>query len=243
LIERPYTNHFLIGLLPLLISAVLETACNTGLLGILVAECKKALARLNSVSEISQDTEGNGDKRGPNPDDLEEVIKDFATKVNILVDLETVLIILRKDKSAANPIATAETTPQRIFSNLIALRYPKSPKLLVERLGAANWERFLQGIQTRQQARSAEQSAPNQARVESSEKSHTIGDSGYGTEERTVSYAETVMSYGRNEDYAIRIPRLPKETPFELCLLRTETQHQRQEVLEVSFLFLPLPPQ
>jgi hypothetical protein len=206
----------LTGLLPLLKYAVPETACNTGLLGILVAECKEALARFDSVSETSQDTEDDGDERGPNPDNLKEVTKDFATEVNILVDLETVLILLREDKSAADPTATAEMTPQNIFSNLIALRYPKSPQLLVERLGAVNWKRFLRGTQTRQRARSAEQSAQNQARIESSEeKSHTIRDSGYGTEERTVSYAETVMSYGRNEDYTIRIPRLPKETPFE----------------------------
>lgn len=192
------------------------------------AEGKEALAKCDNVSVDSQATDDQSIRALEEVDpNYTEILKDFATEVDVLVGMEPLICLALsdplpsghvKDKPADQTLESG-FTPQKIFADLIALRYPKAPLTLVQRLGIAGWERFQRCSQLRSKQSGLADTRPSTAPLERPEttvgKGSTVGDSGYGTEQRTTSYAETVMSYSRNDDFKVRIPRLPREELFE----------------------------
>jgi hypothetical protein len=105
--------------------------------------------------------------------------------------------------------------PEKFFSDKIENRFPRIDVSLASRLGKINFERYLR-CQTDRDALEKEEGLPS-TQEEGPELAGTIianskfHDSGMGTSiAPTMTYAETIMSYG-NEGQSVRIPPLPKD--------------------------------
>ena len=106
--------------------------------------------------------------------------------------------------------------PQDAFSNKIGSRFPESDRVLVSRLGRANYDRYLRCQEERdRQAAVTNNDDPDAIlqlakRDANSEAGRSLfHDSGLGSSLPT-SYAETIMSYRTKEDQSVRIPPLPQ---------------------------------
>ncbi len=163
-------------------------------------------------------------------DSINEVAEDLKTDAECLMELDPLFrdpvldLALQKQKQNLEAI---DWTPETVFCDKIQQRFPKAEATLVEKLGKANWARFLSCQEKRNY--SAEIGTTSQANaagdkdedgtVAASSKYH---DSGLGTSLPTASsYAETVMTYGAADGQKVRIPPLSDEAkkgaPFQ-CL-------------------------
>ena len=118
-----------------------------------------------------------------------------------------------------DPTLESDITSERVFADFIVLRYPRAPRALVQRLGRSGWERFQRCAQSRlTESKTRNARTATQGQLENTEgKSSTIRDSGYGTEQRTISYAEAVVSYGRNDDFHGPNPATSQGNSIRMC--------------------------
>ncbi|RYP54065.1 hypothetical protein DL768_001067 [Monosporascus sp. mg162] len=160
--------------------------------------------------------------------DLREISRDLSTATDCLMDLEP----LYKDpafdvepKASVKGSIFADWKPEQAYCDRIAQRFSQAEEELVSRLGKANFQRYLRCKEERdvagQEVPTGEETAPvlqdgGAATIAPSSKFH---DSGIGSSLPTLSYAETVMSYGQGDGRSVRIPPLPEEAkkgnPFE----------------------------
>jgi hypothetical protein len=179
-------------------------------------------------------------------DSLEDIIEDMSSTTECLIDLKDAF-----ESPALDCNQTESTTPQEIvnetsskqfpaeyYSEMIASRFPKANKSIIEALGHRSWKRFLRCQRER------ERSINTQSYLgDSLETSTIIGtefhDSGLGTSVPSTafrepekglesdstnieSYAETITSFYQEDGQVKRIPSLPPQAksgaPFE-CLI------------------------
>lgn len=168
-----------------------------------------------AVTDGESDNSSDSGFSDSNDDSINDVLEDLKVDTTCLLDLEPLLSspILRTD---AEPTAVIDTTritwtPHQPYSDKVSVRFPMAADDLVNRLGRANYERYL---------RCQEQKATNElgdipldqgasgALDSAISKFH---DSGIGSSLPTAasSYAETAMSYGMGEGRRVRVPPLP----------------------------------
>lgn len=164
--------------------------------------------------------------------DPKEIARDLKIDTECLMDLDplfTCPIIEVQPEKPARETLVAEWRPEKAYCERIVQRFPRADRDLVERLGTANWLRFLRCKGEREaderehpgeDADNVKQPfAPAATMVGSSQ----FYDSGIGSSIPTLRYAETVMSYSGGNGNHVRIPPLPeiakKEQPFE-CIVR-----------------------
>lgn len=151
--------------------------------------------------------------------DWDEIAEDIRTDVQCLQDLDALIKSPAPDivqVSKDNQKASVDWKPHLTYTDRIRTRFPRVKQSLADRLGRANWERFLRGSADREKNQNGspeltgnEGAATVAHRTEAVSKFH---DSGLGTSINTGSaYPETVMSYRREGGESIRIPPLPKE--------------------------------
>lgn len=163
----------------------------------------------------------------------DEIAEDIWTDVQCLLDLDPLIKHPAPDLARAPQLlqlTPSEWKPHVAYIDRIRSRFPKADPTLVDRLGRANWERFLKGNADREKNQKAEvEPAPEeqQAGVDVAgtvahytEPVSKFHDSGLGTSINTGSaYAETLMSYRQEGGESVKIPPLPKEAkqgnPFE----------------------------
>lgn len=159
--------------------------------------------------------------------DWDEIAEDIWTDVQCLLDLDPLIKFPAPDivqVSRDNQKAPVEWEPHVAYTDRVRARFPLADPSLADRLGRANWERFLKGNADREKNQNGslesagiEVAATIAPRTEAISKFH---DSGLGTSINTGSaYAETVMSYRWEGGESVRVPPLPKEAkqgkPFE----------------------------
>jgi hypothetical protein len=156
-------------------------------------------------------------------DDLDELVMNISTGVDCLMDLEQVYNSPRPDSRPDTPVvvAAAEWKPEQSYCDRISQRFPQAHRGLVLRLGKANYHRYLQCMEERETAdeREYEVTRVVASGAESSAHVSDFHDSGVGSSVPTASYAETVMSYGREKGNTVRVPPLSADAknglPFQ----------------------------
>lgn len=182
----------------------------------------------NECDDCSETSSDGFSDAGPD-DSIAEVAEDLRTDAQCLMDLDPLfrdpVLDLASHKQKQH-LEAIDWTPETIFCDKVQQRFPKATTTLVERLGKANWARFLRCQEQRHSTETASLTQTNAAvdkgeegTVAASSKYH---DSGLGTSLPTASsYAETVMTYGAGSGQKVRIPPLSDEakqgTPFP-CL-------------------------
>ncbi|RYP42053.1 hypothetical protein DL767_000565 [Monosporascus sp. MG133] len=160
--------------------------------------------------------------------DIREISRDLSTATDCLMDLEPLYkdpVFDVEPKVSVEQSMLADWKPEQAYCDRIAQRFSQTEEELVSRLGKANFQRYLRCKEKRdtagQEVPTGEETTPflgdrGAATIAPSSKFH---DSGIGSSLPTLSYAETVMSYGQGEGTSIRIPPLPEEakrgSPFE----------------------------
>ena len=154
------------------------------------------------------------------PDDsIAEVAEDLKTDAQCLMELDPLFrdpVLDLASQKQKQHLEAIDWTPETAFCDKVQQRFPKAEPTLVERLGKANWARFLRCQEIRNSVEMGTLSQINAASdkgedgtVAASSKYH---DSGLGTSLATASlYAETVMTYGAAEGQKVRIPPLSVE--------------------------------
>lgn len=149
-------------------------------------------------------------------DSIREALEDLRTDSACLLDLEALYRspIAHADHKPTTLITTWDAwSPHRAYSDKISIRFPQAADDLVQRLGKANYERYLRFQEQRH--------SNGPADLLSDDASSKFHDSGIGSSLPTsaFSYANTVMSYGAGEGRKVRFPPLPARAkeghPFE----------------------------
>jgi len=98
-------------------------------------------------TENSSDTDSDGES-SPDDDPLEEVVEDLSAYMENLIDLSPSLdhpaidtVLIEDPMTNLNDILSGATEPARPFVLAIWDRFPSMEKVLVRRLGEANWDR------------------------------------------------------------------------------------------------------
>jgi hypothetical protein len=98
-------------------------------------------------TEHSSDTNSDGES-SPDDEPLEEVVEDLSAYMENLIDLSPSLdhpaidtVLIEDPTTSLNDILSGATEPARPFVLAIWDRFPSLEKVLVRRLGEANWDR------------------------------------------------------------------------------------------------------
>ncbi|KAK3390130.1 hypothetical protein B0H63DRAFT_107437 [Podospora didyma] len=152
-------------------------------------------------------------------DSVAEVAEDLKTDAQCLMELDPLFrnpVLDLSSLKQKRPLHLIEWAPEKAYCDKVQQRFPRAEGSLVERLGEANWVRYLrcqeQRNSTDTQLRDREVVArqDDEQTVAASSKYH---DSGLGTSLPTASsYAETIMTYGGGDGQKIRIPPLSAES-------------------------------
>lgn len=140
------------------------------------------------------------------------VLRDLVVDTTCLLDLEPLLRspILPTDLEPTAVLDTSRITwnPHQPYSDKVSVRFPMAADDLANRLGRANYERYLRCQE--QKATNELGDGPSVSGVLDSASSR-FHDSGIGSSLLTAAstYAETVMSYGPGEGREVRVPPLP----------------------------------
>ncbi|KAK3290852.1 uncharacterized protein B0H64DRAFT_446673 [Chaetomium fimeti] len=188
----------------------------------------EAMTSMHEGYQDGSDTDNSdSDSSIPFSSDWDELAEDIWTDVQCLLDLDALIKSPAPDivqVSRDNQKASVEWKPHVVYTDRIRARFPRADPSLADRLGRANWERFLKGNADREKNEKGgfESSGIDAAGTiaDCTEPVSKFHDSGLGTSINTGSaYAETVMSYRREGGQSVQIPPLPKEAkqgkPFE----------------------------
>ena len=154
------------------------------------------------------------------PDDsIAEVAEDLKTDAQCLMELDPLFrdpVLDLASQKQKQHLEAIDWTPETAFCDKVQQRFPKAEPTLVERLGKANWARFLRCQEIRNSVEmgtlSQTNTAGNQGEDGTVAASSRFHDSGLGTSLATASlYAETVMTYGAAAGQKVRIPPLSDE--------------------------------
>lgn len=166
-----------------------------------------------AVTEGESDSSSDSGFSDSSTDLINDVLEDLKVDTTCLLDLEPLLSnpILRTDAEPAAVIDTTRITwtPHQPYSDKVSVRFPMAADDLVNRLGKANYERYLRCQEQKATNELGDQAASG-ALDSASSKFH---DSGIGSSLPTAasSYAETAMSYGMGEERRVRVPPLPAQ--------------------------------
>ncbi|KAL8383143.1 hypothetical protein RB595_006753 [Gaeumannomyces hyphopodioides] len=177
----------------------------------------KGIHLLRELQDAAESIQ-NDDFSDSSSDDLDsdtigDVIEDLKTDTTCLADLDHLLKdpILELDIERAAPgDRLLDWHPDRVYGHKIGARFPQADVSLVDWLGKANYVRYLRCQQARETCvdDSTHVAAPAQSETASSK----FNDSGLGSSlPSTISYAETVMSYGGRGSQSVKIPPLTAE--------------------------------
>lgn len=168
-------------------------------------------------------TEGNSDDSSDsefgdlNTDSINDVLEDLRVDTTCLLDLEPLLCnpILQTDPEPTAVLDATRITwcPHQPYSDKVSVRFPMATDVLVNRLGKANYGRYLR-CQEQKAINELGDIQPDQiASGGLDSASSRFHDSGIGSSLPTTSsaYAETVMSYGMGEGRKVRVPPLPNQ--------------------------------
>jgi hypothetical protein len=193
------------------------------------------LAATNAESAYKSDcsdTSSDGFSDAGPDDSIAEVAEDLKTDAQCLMELDPLFrdpvldLALHKQKHVQD-LKAIDWAPEKAYCDKVQQRFPKAEALLVERLGQANWARYLRCQEMRDSpievgAQPLQASAADKGDDGTVAANSRYHDSGLGTSlPAASSYAETVMTYGAGDGQKIRIPPLSDEakkgTPFP-CL-------------------------
>lgn len=143
-------------------------------------------------------------------DSLKEALEDLQMDTMCLLDLEPLLSdpIVLSGREPVRPDKCKTWQPTQIYCDKISARFPEADERLIQRLGNANYHRYLRCQETRRSAQSTEVPSNNLVKDNLDCASSKIPDSGIGSSLFTM-YADTVMSYGDNKIRKVRLPPLP----------------------------------
>lgn len=189
---------------------------------------RECVDRIRTLATVNVDADSNSssgsDCSSFSHDSVGEVLEDLKTDTTCLLDLEGLFDnpIIRPDAEPAAFLQNwDEWIPHQAYSDRISSRFPKTTDRLIQRLGKANYERYLRCQEERNNSRSVNpllEATTSDVIDGASSKFH---DSGIGSSLPTTasSYAETIMSYGADEKRRVRVPPLPAQArdgnPFE----------------------------
>ncbi|KAI3391730.1 hypothetical protein diail_6871 [Diaporthe ilicicola] len=178
-----------------------------------------------AVADGNSDNSSDSGLSNFSTESVKGILEDLRVDTTCLLDLEPLLRspILRTD---AEPIAVWATkhvkwSPHQPYSDKVSARFPQAGDDLVNRLGKANYERYLRCQEQKASNELARCPTDQTAPAVHDGASSKFHDSGIGSSlpTTTSSYAETVMSYGMGEGRKVRIPPLPSQAkaglPFE----------------------------
>ncbi|KAK4464391.1 hypothetical protein QBC42DRAFT_45550 [Cladorrhinum samala] len=182
---------------------------------------------VGSDSDSDSDESSSGDSVRSSGDDMAEIAEDLRTDTCCLAGLGPLLKNPVYDMPAeAEPQTLLACTwhPTQHYSDKIQSRFPQADKDLVNRLGKANYKRYLRCQAVRDDGHQNEGSVAGEDTASYMAPTLAAGskfhDSGIGSSiaPTTVSYAETVMSYS-HDGRSVRVPPLPEGAkdgrPFE----------------------------
>lgn len=182
---------------------------------ILSASSQESLKRLHSFVLTATDGESDGSESSTSTtsnDSFSKVLEDLKTYTTYLEELEPSLndVLLQSHLEPAT-----SWSPYQSFSDKINNRFPHADASLVDRLGKANYARYLRREKARSNAKSLSEDE-KLGHLTPGNASTGFHDSGIGTSLPTTasSYADTVMSYGTESagrDRRVRMPPLPPE--------------------------------
>ncbi|KAK4445571.1 hypothetical protein QBC34DRAFT_332950, partial [Podospora aff. communis PSN243] len=180
----------------------------------LAAEEASHAKHKDTDSQSDASSTSSSDISADDNDNIGEIAEDLRTDVRYLVAIEPLLRnpILDSESESTLQYLNHAWAPAQLYADKIESRYPLADKDLVIQLAEANFRRYLRC----QAEREAHEKTETQVVAEEPETAGTVitasrfHDSGIGTSiAPTLSYAETVMSYGR-EGQSVRIPPLPE---------------------------------
>lgn len=143
-------------------------------------------------------------------DSLKEALEDLQMDTMCLLDLEPLLSdpILLAGREPVRPDKCQTWQPTQIYCDKISARFPEADERLIQRLGNANYHRYLRCQETRHRMQSEETLSNDGMKDSHYGKSSKLHDSGIGSSLPTT-YADTVMPYGDNDIRKVRLPPLP----------------------------------
>jgi hypothetical protein len=161
------------------------------------------------------DTSSDGFSDAAPDDSMAEVAEDLKTDAQCLMELDPLFrdpVLDLASHKQEHHLEAIDWAPEKAYCDKVQQRFPKAETPLVERLGEANWVRYLRCQEIRNRIETDTRTDKGDGgTVAASSKYH---DSGLGTSLPTSaasSYAETVMIYGAGDGQNIRIPPLSDE--------------------------------
>lgn len=115
----------------------------------LLVTCVNGL--MKATTEDEWDSKSSDSDSDFEPDSIDEVAKDLETDTTCLMKLDAVLKDLvfdpKIDKTGGHPVT--KCSAYYMYCDKVSNRFPQADKVLVERLGKANYERFLRCLEDR----------------------------------------------------------------------------------------------
>jgi hypothetical protein len=161
---------------------------------------------------------------------VDEVIKDLEVDVDCLLALDPILTCPADGApDRAQEALSITWAPHQAICERVAKRFPLAKESTVQRLGRTTWDSYMRCKASReenaQRVHRGDDRDPVDLQLVLPAKtvaaSSRSKDSGLGSSLPT-SYAETVMSYRRNDGDSVKVPPLPKlareGVPFD-CML------------------------
>lgn len=177
------------------------------------------------------DGSSDSDRSAFSFDSLKEALEDLQMDTTCLLDLEPLLSdpIVLAEREPVRPDKYETWHPTQVYCDKISTRFPEADERLIQRLGNANFYRYLRCQETRNRMQSEEVLSNDVVKYNHDGASSKFHDSGIGSSLPTT-YADTVMSYGDNEIRKVRLPPLPAHSkgglPFAcLCCGKLVSVH------------------
>lgn len=200
--------------------------------------CKGSVEMMRSLTADAADLDSDGSSDSGasaySSDSLGDALADLQTDTTCLLDLAPLLSTSNTlvDVEPIRPDSWEVWKPSQAYSDKISTRFPQAANFVIQRLGQANYDRYIRCQEERSRNQSVPHSSGASAGNNADAASSKFHDSGIGSSIPTT-YAETVMSYGADEGRRVCIPPLSAQakdgTPFEcmccgnLVMFRTDS--------------------
>lgn len=182
-----------------------------------ISEALYAMHEATNNAEDDSDASSDGDPESEHDDSISEVAEDLKIDAQCLMELDPLFTnpVLDLSWHKEHQLQALDWAPEKAYCYKVQQRFPSAESSLVERLGKANWARFLRCQSIRNSVESGTQpqheaSVANKGDNGTVAASSSYHDSALGSSLPTTasSYAETVMTYGTSAGKQVRIPPL-----------------------------------